>query len=91
MYAPCKIFERMVIDQFVFGPIFSSYCAGNTVYYKIFRAVGYKKKSREPAEEGLQSLHCADCHGESYYILHIFLRTGCPKTNVLIEQNLNQN
>ena len=40
---------------------------------KIFRAFDYKTKSCEPAEEGLQSLHCADCHGESYYILHIFL------------------
>ena len=45
--------------------------------YIIFRAVGNKKKSREPAEEGLQSLHCADCHGESYYILNIFLHIYC--------------
>ena len=42
-------------------------------FNKISRAFDYKKKPREPAEEGLQSLHCADCHGESYYISNIFL------------------
>ena len=60
-------------DQFVCSDQFFQIIALKTQYSKISRAFDYKKKSRQPAEERLQSLHCADCHGESYYILHIFL------------------
>ena len=78
LYAPCKIYINIfisghLINWFVPTNFFQVIVALETQYNKIFRALGYKKKSREPAEERLQSLHCADCHGESYYILHIFL------------------
>ena len=69
-----KYIHKWSSDQLVCpDQFFQVIVALETQYNKIFRALGYKKKPREPAEEGLQSLHCADCHGESYYILHIFL------------------
>ena len=69
-----KYIHKWSSDQLVCpDQFFQVIVALETQYNKIFRALGYKKKSREPAEERLQSLHCADCHGESYYILHIFL------------------